>query len=167
MLAIKVRWKKYLTPIFSKLIKGIIMKHMKTIFLVWLIFFSQNSFGANYQVTMNDRDSAGNRLAFDKEILSISSGDSVTWLPVDKGHNIEMVASPNNLKFSSSAGEEVTLKFEDPGIYYYRCSPHKSAGMIGLIIVDNNYSNIEQIKSSNAPGRAKIKLNSLLESLPK
>ena len=39
--------------------------------------------------------------------------------------------------------------------------------MIGLIIVDNNYSNIEQIKSSNAPGRAKIKLNSLLESLPK
>ena len=167
MLAIKVRWKKYLTPIFSKLIKGIKMKHMKIIFLVWLIFFSQNSFGANYQVTMNDRDSAGNRLAFDKEILSISSGDSVPWRPVDKGHNIEMVASPNNLKFSSSAGEEVTLKFEDPGIYYYRCSPHKSAGMIGLIIVDNNYSNIEQIKSANAPGRAKIKLNSLLESLPK
>ena len=167
MLAIKVRWKKYLTPIFFKLVKRIIMKHMKIIFLVWLIFFSQNSFGANYQVTMNDRDSAGNRLAFEKEILSISSGDSVTWLPVDKGHNIEMVASPNNLKFSSSAGEEVTLKFEDPGIYYYRCSPHKSAGMIGLIIVDNNYSNIEQIKSSNAPGRAKIKLNSLLESLPK
>ena len=140
------------------------MKHMKIIFLVFLIFFSQNSFGANYQVTMNNRDSAGNRLAFDKEILSISSGDSVTWLPVDKGHNIEMVASPNNLKFSSSAGEEVTLKFEDPGIYYYRCSPHKSAGMIGLIIVDNNYSNIEQIKSSNAPGRAKIKLNSLVET---
>ena len=167
MLAIKVRCKKYLTPIFFKLIKGIIMKHMKIISLLCLIFFSQNSFGANYQVTMNDRDSAGNRLAFDKEILSISSGDSVTWLPVDKGHNIEMVASPNNLKFSSSAGEEVTLKFEDPGIYYYRCSPHKSAGMIGLIIVDNNYSNIEQIKSSNAPGRAKIKLNSLLESLPK
>ena len=167
MLATKVRWKKFLTPIFSKLIKSKIMKHMKIIFLVFLIFFSQNSFGANYQVTMNNRDSAGNRLAFDKEILSISSGDSVTWLPVDKGHNIEMVASPNNLKFSSSAGEEVTLKFEDPGIYYYRCSPHKSAGMIGLIIVDNNYSNIEQIKSSNAPGRAKIKLNTLLESLPK
>ena len=143
------------------------MKHMKIIFLVWLIFFSQNSFGANYQVTMNDRDSAGNRLAFEKEILSISSGDSVTWLPVDKGHNIEMVASPINLKFSSFAGEEVTLKFEDPGIYYYRCSPHKSAGMIGLIIVDNNYSNIEQIKSSNAPGRAKIKLTSLLKSLQK
>ena len=167
MLAIKVRWKKYLTPIFSKLIKRIILKHMKIIFLVFLIFFSQNSFGANYQVTMNDRDSAGNRLAFENEILSISSGDSVTWLPVDKGHNIEMVASPNNLEFSSSAGEEVTLKFEDPGIYYYRCSPHKSAGMIGLIIVDNNYTNIEQIKSSNAPGRAKIKLNSLLELLPK
>ena len=113
---------------------------------------------------MNDRDSAGNRFVFDKEILSISSEDSVTWLPADKGHNIEMVSSPNNLKFSSSTGEEVTLKLEDPGIYYYRCSPHKSAGMIDLIIVDNNYSNIEQIKSSNARGKAKIKLNSLLES---
>ena len=143
------------------------MKQIRILFLVFLMFFSQNSFGANYQVTMNNRDSAGNRLAFDKEILSISSGDSVTWLAVDKGHNIEMVSSPNNLKFSSSTGEEVTLTLEDPGIYYYRCSPHKSAGMIGLIIVDNNYSNIEQIKSSNAPGKAKVKLNSLLESLLK
>ena len=58
---------------------------------------------------MNNRDSAGNRFVFDREILSISSGDSITWLPADKGHNIEMVASLNNLKFSSSTGEEVTL----------------------------------------------------------
>ena len=72
--------------------------------------------GANYLVTMYDRDSAGNRLVFDKEILSISIGASITWLPVDKAHNIEMVALPNYLKFSSFAGEEVTLKFEVPGI---------------------------------------------------
>ena len=77
-----------------------------------------------------------------------------------------MVASPNNLKFSSSAEKEVTLKFEVPGTYYYRCSPHKSAGMIGLVIVDSYYSNIEQIKSANASGKAKIKLNSLLKSFP-
>ena len=115
---------------------------------------------------MYDRDSAGNRLVFDKEILGISIGDSITWLPVNKGHNIEMVASPSYSKFSSYAGEEVTLKFEVPGIYYYRCSSHKSAGMIGLVFVDDDYSNIEQIKSVNARGKAKIKLNSLLKSLP-
>ena len=40
---------------------------------------------------MNDRDFAGNRLVFDKEILSISSGDSITWLQVGKGHNIEQL----------------------------------------------------------------------------
>ena len=142
------------------------MRGMRISYIISGILFSQNSFGANYQVKMNDRDSAGNRFVFDKEILSISSGDSITWLPVDKVHNIEMVASPNNLKFSSSAAEEVTLKFEVPGIYYYKCLPHKSAGMIGLVIVDSDYSNIEQIKSANASGKAKIKLNSLLKSLP-
>ena len=101
---------------------------------------------------MYDRDSDGNRLVFDKEILSISIGDSTTWIPVDKGHNIEMVASPNYLRFSSSAGEEVTLKFDVSGIHYYRCSSHKSAGMIGLVFVHDDYSNVEQIKSVNAPG---------------
>ena len=141
------------------------MRKIKVIIIAFCIFCSQQTFGANYQVTMNSKDSLGNRLVFDKEIISISSGDSVTWIPVDKGHNIEMVSSPNNLKFRSSPGKEVTLTFEAPGIYYYRCTPHKSAGMIGLIIVDNDYSNIEQIKTSNAPGRSKIKLNSLLNSL--
>ena len=141
------------------------MRKIKVIIIAFCIFCSQQTFGANYQVTMNSKDSLGNRLVFDKEIISISSGDSVTWIPVDKGHNIEMVSSPNNLKFRSSPGKEVTITFEVPGIYYYRCTPHKSAGMIGLIIVDNDYSNIEQIKTSNAPGRSKIKLNSLLKSL--
>ena len=38
--------------------------------------------------------------------------------------------------------------------------------MIELVFDDDDYSNIEQIKSANAPGKAKIKLNSLLKSLP-
>ena len=165
MLVQKVKWKKFLTHTFFRSIKGKKMRKIKIIITAFCIFCSQQTFGANYQVTMNDKDSSGNRLVFEKEIINISSGDSVTWLPADKGHNIEMVASPNDLKFSSSPGEEVTITFEVPGIYYYRCTPHKSSGMLGLIIVDNDYSNIEQIKASNAPGRAKIKLNSLLKSL--
>ncbi len=142
------------------------MNRIKIIFLVFCIFSAQKSFGAIYQVKMNDGDSAGNRLVFDNEILSISSGDNVTWNPFDNGHNIEMVALPNNLKFSSSAGEQVTLKFEVPGIYCYRRSPHKSMGMFGLIIVDGDYSNIEKIGDSNAPGRSTIKLHSHLQTLP-
>ena len=141
---------------------------MKYIYTAFLLFFSLNcqiASAKNFEVTMNDSDGSGNKLFFSQELLHISAGDEVTWIPNARGHNIEFVASPNNLQFRSSSSEKVTLKFEIPGIYYYWCSPHKSAGMIGLIVVNRDLSNIQKIKNAKAPGRAKIKLTSLLNSL--
>ncbi len=41
-----------------------------------------------------------------------------------------------------------------------------SAGMTGLFIVDNDYSNIVKIRRANATDSLNIKLHSLLKSLP-
>ena len=50
--------------------------------------------------------------------------------------------------------------------YQVTMNDRHGAGMIGLLIVDNDYSNIVKMRSSNAPVSSKIKLHSLLKSLP-
>jgi hypothetical protein len=52
-----------------------------------------------------------------------------------------------------------------PGIYYYWCTPHKGMGMIGLVVVGNDLSNIEGIASAKAIGKSEKKLKTLLASL--
>jgi plastocyanin len=52
-------------------------------------------------IEMLNKDSDGNRMVFSQEVAHISVGDTVTWTPASRGHNVEMVASPNNLKFKS------------------------------------------------------------------
>ena len=42
-----------------------------------------------------------------------------------------------------------------PGIYAYWCTPHKSMGMIGFVVVDGDKSNLEAIKALKFFGKSK------------
>ena len=57
------------------------------------------------------------------------------------------------------------ITFDTPGIYYYWCTPHKGMGMIGLVVVANDVSNIDEVASAKAIGKSKKKLKKLLASL--
>ena len=76
-----------------------------------------------------------------------------------------MVASPNKLIFKSKPNKIVNITFVTPGIHCYWCTPHKGMGMIGLVVVGNNTSNIKQIAKVRAFGKTKKKLKSLIGSL--
>ena len=120
---------------------------------------------ANVSVEMLNKEANGNKMVFSKEIVKIVVGDTVNWIPTSKGHNVEKLSSPNGLEFKSGANETGTITFDVPGIYYYGCSPHKSMGMIGLVIVGDNTANKNEIANSKAPGRSKFKLKKLLEAI--
>ena len=92
-------------------------------------------------------------------------GDTITWVPTTKGHNVEMIASPNDMKLKSKNGKEVQVTFDAPGIYYYWCTPHKGMGMIGLVVVGGDTSNKDQIAKAKAMGKSKKKLKKLLGEL--
>jgi pseudoazurin len=119
----------------------------------------------NFTIEMLNKDQEGNRMVFSQEVVNVSLGDTVIWVPASRGHNVEMVASPNNLKLKSKYSKEVKITFDKPGIYYYWCSPHKSMGMIGLVVVDDDLSNLTEISKAKAKGKSKKKLNALLKSL--
>ena len=105
---------------------------MKLCAIALLALLSTPSFAADMSIEMLNEDSNGNKMVYSQEIVHIDVGDTVTWLPTSKGHNVEVIASPNGMKLKSKNGKEVKITFDSPGIYYYWCTPHKGMGMIGL-----------------------------------
>ena len=76
-----------------------------------------------------------------------------------------MMASPNKMKFKSKNGKEAKITCEEPGIYYYWCTPHKGMGMICLVVVSGETHNKDQIAKAKAMGKSKKKLKKLLGEL--
>ena len=138
---------------------------MKSIIFSATLLLSSPCLAGDMTIEMLNRDADGNKMVFSQEIVNISSGDTITWIPTSKGHNVEIITSPNETEFKSKTNREAKFTFTDPGIYYYLCTPHKSMGMIGLVIVDGDTSNIAEIAKSRAVGKSKKKLKALLSEL--
>ena len=139
--------------------------NMKYFALTAALLMSTPAFAADMTIEMLNKDAEGNRQVYSEEVARIDVGDTITWVPTNKGHNIEMVASPNNMKLRSKNNKEVQITFEEPGIYYYWCTPHKGMGMIGLVVVGDDTSNKDQIAKAKAIGKSKKKLKKLLDEL--
>ena len=138
---------------------------MKLYALIFALGISSQALAADITIEMLNKDADGNKMVFSEEIVRIGVGDTVTWVPTDKGHNVEMVSSPNDMKFKSKNNREVSLTFEEAGIYYYWCTPHKGMGMIGLVVVGGDTSNKDDIAKAKAMGKSKKKLKALLGQL--
>ena len=87
------------------------------------------------------------------EVAHIDVGDTIEWLPKNEGHNVEFLAGPkmNSLPTKSEIDEVHSVVFTVPGVYLYGCTPHGNMGMIGLIIVGNDFHNLEKIKNIELP----------------
>ena len=131
------------------------------------VFFANLAYAADMSIDMLNKDADGNRMVYSNEIAKIAVGDTITWLPASKGHNVEIVAAPEGYEIpkKSKFNKEVTLGFSVPGVYYYICTPHKAMGMIGLIVVGGDTSNKEEIAKVKALGKSKKKLKKLLDEL--
>ena len=106
------------------------------------------------------------RRVFSPKVLNIDINDTIVWKAIDKGHNIEFVSIPEGAEmFKSKKSEDVKFKFTIPGIYLYQCSPHKTLGMIGFIIVGNDKSNLTKVKKSKMFGLSKNIFQNLLQVL--
>ena len=83
------------------------------------------------------------------EVAHIDVGDTIEWLPKNEGHNVEFLVGPkiNSLPTKSEIDKVHSVVFKVPGVYLYGCTPHRNMGMLGLIIVGNDFHNLEKIKN--------------------
>ena len=118
-------------------------------------------------IEMLNKDDAGNKMVYSEELTRVEVGETITWVPTSKGHNVEWIAGPDGAELpkKSQNGKEVSMTFEVPGIYYYLCTPHKGMGMIGLVVVGDDTSNKDAIAKAKALGKSKKKLKALLGQL--
>ena len=138
---------------------------MRFLIICLSLLIASPAIASDVTVEMLNKGADGNRMVYSQEIVEIAAGSTVKWVPTDKGHNVEIIASPNDMKFKSKNGKEASVTFETPGIYYYWCTPHKGMGMIGLVVVGGDTSNKTQISKAKAIGKSKKKLKALIEQL--
>ena len=112
---------------------------------------------------LNKRDD-GAKMVYSQDIARIDVGDTITWLPTQKGHNVEFIAGPDGWEApkKSKLGKEYAYTFDTPGVYLYQCTPHKSMGMIAVVVVGDGDNDISGAKVN---GKSKKKLKELLEQL--
>ena len=142
---------------------------MRLILLVLLSLWSGLAVAADTTIEMlNKLDNE--YMVFSKKIVYIDSGDTVFWKATDKGHNVEFVkgAVPAGVEaFKSKPNQDTEYKFNIPGIYAYWCTPHKTMGMIGFIIVGNDLSNFNEIAKAKFLGKSKKIAKTILEQINK
>jgi pseudoazurin len=122
--------------------------------------------GAEVEVKMLNKGADG-PMVFEPALVEIAPGDTVKFVPTDKGHNAETIQgmSPEGAPpFAGKMNQEVTVTFDKPGVYGYRCKPHYGMGMVGLVVV-GEAGNAETAKAVNHPGRAKQVFAKLFDKL--
>ena len=125
-------------------------KLITLLYIMSFFIFSKFALAETIQINFTGDDS------YSVEVAHIDVGDTIEWYPVDEGHNVEFLAGPmmNSLPEKSKLNAFNSVNFKIPGVYLYQCTPHGNAGMIGLVIVGNNFHNLEDIKKiqlSRAP----------------
>lgn len=80
---------------------------------------------------------------FNPQNLSISVGDTVTWMNLGGNHNINGTTAtyPDNPEsFTNGAPSSAAWVYQKvftlPGLYVYQCDPHVSFGMVGSITAE-------------------------------
>ena len=139
----------------------------KLYLLVALFLFSNLASAADLTIDMLNKRDDGRRMVYSLEVAKIDAGQSIKWVAKDKGHNVEMIKGPDgaSLPKKSKLNEDVTIKFDTPGIYLYKCTPHVGMGMIGLVVVGGDTSNKDAIMKVKLGGKSKKKRKTLLSDL--
>ena len=135
--------------------------------LIMAVVIAPNVYAADMEVEMLNRRDDGAKMAYSEDIARIDVGDTITWVPTTKGHNVHFIAGPDgwDLPKKSKQNKEVVLTFDTPGVYLYQCTPHASMGMIALIVVGEDTSNLDAIKKAKVRGKSKKIFKKLLADI--
>ena len=132
-----------------------------------LASFSAPAFAEDITIEMLNKRDDGAKMVYSEDIARIDVGDTITWVPTSKGHNVHFIAGPDgwDLPNKSKNNKEVSITFDTPGVYLYQCTPHATMGMIAMVVVGDDMSNLDAIKKMKIRGKSKKKMKALLSDL--
>ena len=116
---------------------------------------------ANHQVQMLSK---GGAMVYSPAVVKVAPGDTVTFVPTHPTHNAESITGmlpPGAKPFKGAMNKPVTVKFDQAGVYGYKCLPHYGMGMVALIVAGEP-GNVDEAKTAKHPGKAKKVFEELL-----
>ena len=137
----------------------------KLIFIIFILFYSSMSYGKTIEIDMLNK-LGKEKMVYSTKVAKIDLNDKIIWKHISKGHNVEFIGMPKGVKkFKTKINKKAEYEFKKPGIYLYQCTPHKAMGMIGIVVVGGDKSNLEKIKKVKLYGKSKKIFKKLLKEL--
>jgi pseudoazurin len=122
---------------------------------------------ANFEVHMLNKGADGATMVFEPALTKVAVGDTVTFIPTDKGHNAEIIKGvlPDGAEtFKGGIGKEIAVTFSVPGVYGVKCAPHLAMGMVAAVVVGDPV-NLDAAKAVKLPTVAKERFEAALAGL--
>jgi pseudoazurin len=137
----------------------------KLILIIFILFYSSMSYGKTIEIDMLNK-LGKEKMVYSIKVAKIDLNDKIIWKHISKGHNVEFIGMPKGVKkFKTKINKKAEYEFKKPGIYLYQCTPHKAMGMIGIVVVGGDKSNLEKIKKVKLYGKSKKIFKKLLKEL--
>ncbi|MBC7737288.1 MAG: pseudoazurin [Candidatus Saccharibacteria bacterium] len=119
-----------------------------------------------FEVKMLNKGTDG-AMVFEPAFVKAAVGDTITFLAIDKGHNIESIKGmlPDGIEpFKSKMSEDFSLELTTEGIIGIKCTPHYAMGMVALIQVGAPV-NLAAVTAVELKGKAKTRLEPLIAQI--
>ena len=129
-----------------------------------LMFAAVPAMAANFEVRMLNKGADGAGMVFEPALTKVAVGDTVTFVPTDKGHDaqtLKEILPEGGDTFKGAMGKEVAVTFTAPGVYGVKCSPHYAMGMVALIVV-GDAPDLEQAKTAKLPKKARERIDAAI-----
>jgi len=136
---------------------------MAAVAVAGLTGFATPSFAKNYVVKELNHAPNGKPDQFSPAFLHIKPGDTVTFQATDQGHDAVSLRGdiPAGAKpFKVPMNKTASVTFTVPGVYAYKCQPHASFGMAGMILVGHP-ATLNKLSFAGLPRRAHDRLVAL------
>lgn len=124
------------------------------------------AFATDFEVKMLNKGEVG-AMVFEPAFVAAEVGDTVTFFPTDKGHNVQSIKGmlPEGVeKFKSKVNKEFTLTLDVEGLYGIKCTPHFALGMV-MMIQAGQASNLETFLAAKLKSRSKKRFAPLFEQI--
>jgi len=117
---------------------------------------------ADFEVKLLNKGTDG-AMVFEPAGLKIAPGDTVTFVPTDKGHNAEVIKGmipEGAAEFKGKMNEQIKVTFDVPGLYGIKCAPHVGMGMVAAILVgDAPAANLDAFNAAKLPKKARERID--------
>ena len=121
---------------------------MKKNLILTAVLLAGATHAAEHEIKMLDIGADKATMVFEPAVLKIAPGDTVTFIPTNKGHNVESKVIPEGAEaFKSELDEKYSVKLDKEGVYVYVCPPHSMMNMAGVIQV-GEATNMEAVQKA-------------------